>query len=410
RLASSWSRVTLFPAVWATLWCTFSYINPVGHLATWSPADNVDAYNWLAPYLGPAGKDWLVAAWAVVISETITQWFMEENEGEYTPLLATSTSDNSLHSNKTATRGLAAFLAVLLVPYCISTNFPLPVSDIDIITPISVACVLPSFQKYQKHTLGLNDYIAESKTVAGLASIILWPEGAVTFKSAEERDSAFQEIRKITGTYVGVSFEETVANPDDPTGHQSVTRTGLAVLSSREKEPLLTYYKRHLVPVAESYRLHHSTLKPTLVDVELTRPKYIPGEKWGSAPNLKYRPLSITSSICLDFAMPTPFEALKGRPGLILAPARTWESTVGNAMWLQAKQRAAELDSMILWCDGGEGGVSGVAGGGFNDVTQVGSGTFVRTIAIPHPFDARRTFYARFGELSLVLFWILVIG
>lgn len=162
--------------------------------------------------------------------------------------------------------------------------------------------------------------------------------------------------------------------------------------------------------VAESYRLDRSTLKPTLVEVELPKPTYIPREKWGSEPNFKSRPLSITSSICLDFAMPSPFEALKGRPGLILAPARTWEPTVGNAMWLQAKQRAAELDSMILWCDGGEGGVSGVAGGGFNDVTQVGSGSFVRTIAIPHPFNPRRTFYARFGELSLVLFWILVIG
>ena len=162
--------------------------------------------------------------------------------------------------------------------------------------------------------------------------------------------------------------------------------------------------------VAESYRLDRSTSKPTLVEVELPRPTYIPKEKWGPEPNFKNRPLSITSSICLDFAFPSPFEALEGRPGLILAPARTWEPTVGNAMWLQAKQRAAELGSMVLWCDGGEGGVSGVAGGGFNDVTQVGSGSFTRTIAISHPFDPKRTFYARFGELGLVLFWILVMG
>jgi hypothetical protein len=108
--------------------------------------------------------------------------------------------------------------------------------------------------------------------------------------------------------------------------------------------------------------------------------------------------------------MPSPFAALEARPALILAPARTWDRTVGNAMWLQAKQRAAELNSMILWCDGGEGGVSGVAGGGFDEVTQVGSGSFVRTIAIPHPFNSKRTVYARFGDISLILFWILVIG
>ena len=221
----------------------------MGNLATWTPADNVDAYNWLAPYLGSAGKDWIVAAWAVVISETITQWFMEENEGEYTPLLGNSSSRNSFHSNKTATRGLAAVLVALLIPYSISSNSPLPISDVEVATPISVGCILPSFQKYQKHTLGLNDYIAESKTIAGLARIILWPEGAVTFKSAEERESAFEEIRKnVTGAYIGVSFEETVTNPDDPTGRQSITRTGLAVLSARDTKPLLTYYKRHLVP------------------------------------------------------------------------------------------------------------------------------------------------------------------
>jgi hypothetical protein len=77
-------------------------------------------------------------------------------------------------------------------------------------------------------------------------------------------------------------------------------------------------------------------------------------------------------------------------------------------MWLQAQQRAAELQSIVLWCDGGEGGVSGVAGRGFNDVVQVGSGSFVRTIGIQYPFDDQKTYFARFGDTILILFWIFV--
>ncbi len=130
---------------------------------------------------------------------------------------------------------------------------------------------------------------------------------------------------------------KTVTNPDDPTGRQSITRTGLAVLSARDPKPLLTYYKRisflvsrltlividiqtlilndHLYGSRGINRLDRSTSKPTLVEVELPRPTYIPKEKWGSEPNFKNRPLSITSSICLDFAFPSPFESLEGRPG-----------------------------------------------------------------------------------------------
>jgi hypothetical protein len=77
-------------------------------------------------------------------------------------------------------------------------------------------------------------------------------------------------------------------------------------------------------------------------------------------------------------------------------------------MWLQAKQRAEELQSMVLWCDGGEGGVSGVAGNGFNDVVQVGSGSFVRTIGIQYPFNDQKTPFARWGNSFLILFWLLV--
>lgn len=161
--------------------------------------------------------------------------------------------------------------------------------------------------------------------------------------------------------------------------------------------------------VAESFSLSHSVDPPTIYTLNLAHPSGMNKTDW--APGPKYtRPIPLTSSICLDFATPLPFADLESRPALILAPARTWQVSVGYAMWQQAKQRAEEMGSMVLWCDGGEGGVSGIGGGGYSEVFQVGHGSWVKTIASPYPFNQRRTTYVRFGNLSLLVFWTLVLG
>ena len=158
---------------------------------------------------------------------------------------------------------------------------------------------------------------------------------------------------------------------------------------------------------AESFSLDYSSTPPSIFEIELVRPSDVKKIEWAPGPSYT-RSIPMTSSICLDLAFPSQFANLSSRPALILAPARTWDRTVGHAMWLQAQQRAAELQSIVLWCDGGEGGVSGVAGRGFSDVVQVGSGSFVRTIGIQYPFDDRKTYFARFGNAILILFWIFV--
>lgn len=125
-----------------------------------------------------------------------------------------------------------------------------------------------------------------------------------------------------------------------------------------------------------------------------------------------YQSLPFTASICLDFASLSPFSELRERPALILAPANTWERAIGVSMWDQARSRAAELGSTVLWCDGGEGGVSGVAGPGMSEVVQVGQGSWVRKIGIERPFGRReRTLYAKGGDLfSLFLAWAIFGG
>ena len=66
-------------------------------------------------------------------------------------------------------------------------------------------------------------------------------------------------------------------------------------------------------------------------------------------------------------------------------------------MWQQARARAEELGTTVLWCDGGNGGVSGVAGKGMQDIVQVGQGSWVRKIGVSYPYDERRTVFAAGG-------------
>lgn len=118
----------------------------------------------------------------------------------------------------------------------------------------------------------------------------------------------------------------------------------------------------------------------------------------------------ITVSICMDFAHPMPFNKLARRPSLILGPAHTWQSSVGYAMWEQAKARADEVGSAVLWCDGGEEGLSGVGGHGLEggEVVQVGPGSWVRTIGLETTANHKRTFYTFVGPwLSIILIWIV---
>lgn len=407
RLNSSWAQITLFPALWATLWCTVAYTNPLGHLSTWSLNDGSGAYRWLVPFFGPVSQDWVVAAWAVVCSKAVEAWFIFESP-TLLPIDEHADSLSDIQSSLSSHSHLLLVLMALSIPSFL-LNLPLPVSTISTSTPLTVGCVLPPFQRYQHHSLTLDDYISESRKLQNSAKFLLWPEGAVSFNSEAERDAGFEQVRKSITSYVGVSFEETFTDPRDPNGSTGLKRTGIAVMSNSSASPYLFYYKRHLVPIAESFSLTHSPLPPGVFDAVLYHPKDISPSKWAPGPN-HTRSVPITTSICLDFAAASPFSDLKSRPALVLAPARTWDLSIGYAMWLQAKQRAEELGTIVLWCDGGKGGVSGVAGGGYSEIVQVGTGSWIKTVGIPYPFNDRRTLYAQIGDIALLLFWAFVFG
>ena len=151
-----------------------------------------------------------------------------------------------------------------------------------------------------------------------------------------------------------------------------------------------------------------SNEKPSMITMRLKAPRGWSAPAWAPGPNYT-RPVDITASICLDFATSSSFADLPSRPALILAPARTWHTSIGLAMWEQAKARAEEQGSMVLWCDGGKGGVSGVAGRGMHAFRQVGPGSWSQTVSIPWPFDQRRTVFSAVGTpVALAMVWAMV--
>ncbi|KAJ7651706.1 hypothetical protein DFH06DRAFT_1207893 [Mycena polygramma] len=304
-------QAILFPAIWASLWVAASHLPfNLGRLTSWSPMSGIQVYQWMAPWTGPAGIDWVTAAWAVVVSQSLGKWYMgggEESSDNRKPKASTKTEGTSV---------LAIILIALTIPSFIISGHPLPVVSSDTVTSVSIGCVLPSTP-----SPSLQDYISESKKLTASADIVLWPEGAVTFRNANEKEDAIKLIQTAIGVHWkswAVSFKETIIDPWDASGRTTISHMGVAVISNSSEDVSMTYYKRSLVPIAESFHLTPGRFPPSTFALPLNKGK---------------RSVDVTASICLDFAMPSPFGDLDSKPGLILAPARTWDSAIGNRMW-----------------------------------------------------------------------------
>ncbi|CAL1695177.1 unnamed protein product [Somion occarium] len=427
-VSSQWATITIFPALWASAWGSISYVSSVGQLATWSPVVGLGPYWWIRQYLGQWGVNWIAAAWAGILSTLLGNWivgtgetshredepiisFLDDPEhgNEGTSIPRSGSSQSTSRSKET----LAGLLILLMIPSYFFSSIPLPPFS-DNTTPFTVGCVLP-IPKYSGQRSGLptlDDYIHDSRTLQASANIVIWPENAVRFASPAEKEDTFRELQLSKnmnkGKYWGISFEEYI--PADLKGgvyKKGMKRNGFALLGS-SGPPVLEYYKRHLVPIAESFPLVPGSEDPEMFTVELSAPKNYNKTDWAPAP--KYtRPIPITTSICLDLASPSSFDHLESRPSLILAPANTWHIGVGLAMWEQAKARAEETGSTVVWCDGGDGGVSGVAGGGYDEFVQVGQGSWYKTIGVPYPFNEERTTFARLGQYgAFMTVWAIV--
>ncbi|KAF8530003.1 hypothetical protein JB92DRAFT_2859374 [Gautieria morchelliformis] len=375
-------HLIVFPTLWTVTWLGVSSISPIGRLATWTPMSGVESYQWIRPFFGLSGLDWIVAAWATVAAELIAN--PDDINQMHAPLVDIG-REEAPKTTQAGPKRLAplTILFALTVPSFFSNSFPLPPLSPNT-TPVGVACILPQSSEGSQ----VKRFIDETKKHTNSAKILLWPESAVVFETKEEKDDALEQVLNITAgpggqhVWVGVSFEERVSGSSSE--RDGLHRNGLALVGPNGVE--MTYYKRKLVPIAESFHQISSGAPPTIHTIELPRPKHISKEEWGEA---RWIPLS--ASICLDFS--SPLTSLPSRPALILAPAKTWHVDVGRAMYELARARGDELGADVLWCDGGAGGLSGVAGD-----LQVGSGSWVKTIGIPYPAGERRTVYGICGD------------
>jgi apolipoprotein N-acyltransferase len=220
----------------------------------WSPVQGLGAYEWLSQVFGPSGIDLAVAACAAVCYQVASDWLMgptvemnEENriiELDDDPPPSTSQQSESHH-----VLIFAGIMTALTLPSFVFTGTPrLPPSSTNT-TPLTVGCVLPSTIYDQHHGSALEDFIAASAQMTS-AKILIWPESAVTFENPEERDAAFDKVRReVRGPAVGVSFEEFV--PAEFGRRKGMKRNGFALLKPNNTDGpavALTYYKRHLVP------------------------------------------------------------------------------------------------------------------------------------------------------------------
>ena len=268
RVGTPWTRLTVFPALWASAWGFVSQVSPVGQLVTWSPVVGLGPYAWLRSYFGQWGVDWVAAAWAVVISEMLGDWLVgqPDDDGDAlvdtAPLLGEHADLPNYHAvarsaaeaqSKPATRffgvgALTASLLFLTVPYLIAHPHS-PSNEPGAVTPVGVACVLPTPAESGGGTGNptLDDFILGTQRVQSTANVILWPESAVRFDNPQERMAAFEKIQNETANlkYIGVSFEE--YEPSDRAGQPGKRRNGFALLG-HTGPPVIEYYKRNLVP------------------------------------------------------------------------------------------------------------------------------------------------------------------
>ncbi|KAI9509510.1 hypothetical protein F5148DRAFT_745579 [Russula earlei] len=409
RLNAPWPKLALFPALWATTWQIISHASPVGHLVTWSPVIGIASYEWMRPVFGTWGINWLVGAWAIVIAEVVGVWFIgpvEEFE-PYEPLipsLARNGEQPSTIPGPRHTLWLGAALLLLTGPSFspVTPNLPWSASS----TPLLIGCVLPHPPSSGDTSTPLDRFIEESKQHNG-ARLLLWPEAALRFETFSQREEAMNRVRsEIKGPLVGVTFIEPVPPNADQWSHsrEGKWRNGLALVGP--DGIVAEFYKRNLVPIAESFSLTESKKDPEMYELQLHGTKK--NKQWTPVPPYD-RTLPLTAAICLDFSSPTAFASLDSRPAVILAPAQTWHRDVSMAMWEQARARAEEAGGMVLFCDGGAQGASGVAGHGMREPIQFGSGSWTRTIGVDWPFDQRRKLYMWGGDaLQVGIVWLLV--
>ncbi|KAJ1311702.1 hypothetical protein OPQ81_010175 [Rhizoctonia solani] len=277
------SGLLLFPVLWATTWSLVVHVSPIGRLGTWTPMTGIESYLWVLPIFGQPGLDYITGLWAIVLAEYAGAWLMGTDAQHLIPDSANSNIDFlvpidheteaidvdhqantcSVHKRFNSTQVLLVLLLIGMIPSYFKPILPPPTHS-NSTTELTVACAHPGM-KTPGTRPSFEDYLAETRTQASRAKVVLWPEGAVHFNSDAEKKAAFNNVSDIANkqkAWIGVGYEQTFLDRDLYDGLQRVRGHNGLVIFGPDVQPVV-YIKQKLVPLVESFSYEHSIVPPS---------------------------------------------------------------------------------------------------------------------------------------------------
>lgn len=334
---------------WTVVNCFLARSSQLGHFASWQGSSTPNLY-WISSTLGFPGLDFfqallagslahLAAAAAAALEPQYPQTsLMEDEDSEDQPLLPRSSTSAMQATRAAALKARKPALLLLGLITLLSLSPPhLQYST----STYRVGCVLPQ-DKFQD----ISGYLHESRVSASRgARVVLWPETAVHLANEKDLNLLQTELFSITHTY-GCHIGATYALKKDHKMENSFTFIG-----PHSANPLITYSKRHLLPLVESFPTRRGRHDAPHYDFEVPLSSFCKSHVHDKGK------ISVVPHICHDTSFPVWTEQT---PSLLLVPAAVPEVSIGEARLDELKERSRETNSAVLFCDASPRGVSGL--------------------------------------------------
>ncbi|KAK8858522.1 hypothetical protein IAR55_002749 [Kwoniella newhampshirensis] len=304
-------------------------------------------------------------------------------------------------------KSLKVLTSTLLLTYGLLLAVPVPPpmslsSHVDLLTPLSVRCVLPPASKLSQ----LDSLIHSSETLGAHAKLIVWPEGSLRVNSMSERTDAVERVRRDIsrryGLWVVMSLESEMA-AENP-GHKGKIRKNEAVLVGPDGE-MGSYEKQKLVPLVESYSIDKGGNRAPVWPLDLPPPAHVTKPDWRPSPPHR-RSVAITPLICLDTFHPSLMAASSSDPAsLLVVPA----SSPGIRHGIPSLVCSTSIH------DSGTGLSTLIDSWGRIMYQQTGGDSFVVKVGIPYPGQDQvrsTTTWERLGARGVLGIWagVLILG
>lgn len=389
---------------------------------------------WVRAWIGPGGVDLLFGLAGVALGEVMVgMWEGRKEEQGQRDLLREEeqeqdrgTLGDGVQVDRVVTKGpamrmllaiglLALFSSSLPTLSTFHRTHPSPDLPSFVHPPLKVGCVAPRPRSGSRATTNLDDYLHETRIVAGRgAKIISWPEGAVRLEKgagegerdkdgwdgmgAQEREllgrvgevasssgvSSFTDgetVTELNRLFVQSFILATYLVPASLSGHKLhnvATLVGPSAGGDHKPTVHFSTTKHLSVPFIETYSLipRSSLALGSSPDALPLARLSLPHPPKTPAPRLTpLQQVDLSAAICLDIASPSLFTHFLSSPtssthsqkrklhtpSLILNPSPLPSSSLAPAQLTQLAARAIESNAYILRCDSGGGSGEGVS-------------------------------------------------